>query len=77
MSLYVTVRDKKRNIIRQITRSAYSHMTNRYELIEGEPAVQQKKNQVKEVVEPVVEVTETRNEIIATPKKRSPKPKTA
>lgn len=74
MSLYVTVRDKKRNITRQITRHAYQSMTSRYELIEGEPMVQQKKNQGKEVADPV-EVTENGNEIIATPKKRTPKPK--
>lgn len=83
MSLYVQVRDKKRNIIRQITRHAYQSMTNRYELLDGEPVVQQKKTEEKrvaapavEVKNPQIEVVETKNEIIATPKKRGPKPKT-
>lgn len=77
MSLYVTVRDKKRGIERQITRRAYQLQQNRYELLEGE-APQTVKKSVNAAAAPAeVEVIETGNDVIAQPKKRGPKPKQA
>lgn len=83
--LYVTVRDKKRNITRQITRLAYQSMPGRYELIDDSNApvkalnTQAPQKKSEKVAAPVVSEPQTLSEVTVTigqPKKRGRKPKT-
>lgn len=88
--LYVTVRDKKRNITRQITRLAYQSMPGRYELLDDSNApvkalnTQAPQKKSEKVAAPVVAEPQTSSqpepsEVTVTtgqPKKRGRKPKT-